>query len=185
MGENVRIRKGESKGKAEAEEGKTERQGEKTSKRKRKEDDKEIIFRILRKYQINLRREDIDFDNNIYLLDSENLRVAHLKRIGYKHYLLCSVSKLPQARGKKNIKFLYEVIAYMFLKTDALMIDTSVYKNNIQARIAHAANPSGKIVWENEHEIYKRWKIGDVYQYASPRRKKILMDKMMRSLNLE
>jgi len=134
---------------------------------------------------VNLKREDIDFDNNIYLLDSENLRVAHIRQIGHKHYYLCSVSKLPQARGKKNIKFLYEVIAYMFLKTDAIVIDTSVYKSNIQARIAHAANPSGEIIKEDSDTIYKRWKIGDVYQYASPRRKKILMDKMKKDLNIE
>lgn len=173
MGENVRIRKGEGKGE-------TESQG-----KKRKKDDREIIFKILRKYQVNLKKEEIDFEKNIYLLDSENLRVAHLSQIGHKHYMLWSVSKLPEARGKKNIKFLYEVIAYMFLKTDALIIDTSVYRSNIQARIAHAANPSGEILWEDKDTIYKRWKIGDVYQYASPRRKKILMDKMMKDLKIE
>lgn len=118
-------------------------------------------------------------------MDDDNLRVAHFSREIYKYYKLCSVSKLPQARGKKNITFLYDAVAYMFLYTDAIAIDTFIYKKNRVSIFAARLNPGWEIVSEIDDLVRFRWKIGNCYDHVSPDMQKLFLEKMMRTFEDE
>lgn len=139
----------------------------------------------MRKYQINLTKNDINTDRYIYLIDDDRMRIAHLGKIAPKQYVLYSVSKLPEARGPKNIHFLYEVVAYMFLHTDAIIVDTHICKKNRKSIFAAKSNPGWQIMSHEGNLLHFRWKIGDCYEHVSPTRQKVFLKKFKETFDYE
>lgn len=149
------------------------------------ESDIDLVYKLLRKYQVNLKKSDLDVKRDYYLIDDDNLRIAHFSQLDYKYYKLYCVSKAKEARGPKNISFLYEAVAYMFLLTDAIMIDTFICKSNKKSVIAAKANPGWEILEEDDKGLSLRWRIGNCYDTASPARQKALIEKMKRTFDNE
>lgn len=113
------------------------------------------------------------------------MRIAHLRKITPKQYRLCCVSKLPEAKGPKNIHFLYEVVAYMFLQTDAIIVDTCIYKKNRKSIFAAKSNPGWQIISSKNNLLHFRWKIGDCYEHVSSYRQKIFLKKFKETFGYE
>jgi len=95
--------------------------------------------------------------------------------------MLACASKLPEARGPKNIKFLYESVVYMFLYTDAIVVDTIIDKENKKSIMSARLNPGGQVIEDTGKELRFRWTIGSLFHHVSPSRQKKFIKNMQAS----